>query len=379
MNGSGDEESMHFPISVIIPTYQRANLIGETIESVFAQTLPANEIIVVDDGSTDDTAQICSQFGDRIKYKKIMNGGVQIARNTGASLSSSPWLAFCDSDDLMQPDHLESIAKLVVSCPQVCLVFSNFMFFGENVDGPWKTGSMFDMAPNGFWNIAKRQVGDEAWLVGDSLASNILESWDFQPLWPSASSVSREYFNRVGGYNPGMSGIPSEDFEFTFRCLMRGGQIGLIIRPTVRIRKHGNSQSGGGLRQLIGEICVWGHIIMHHDIQSSLRVKLLDKTYSHCADAMNCAFASGQLEYVKALSRIVRKDRQYLSGKLMIKIAVAFLPASLGGILNSILVRRKITDSRPISPHLKSKLYETVDILSGSARSSEEVSASTCP
>ncbi|MGA3079771.1 MAG: glycosyltransferase family 2 protein [Terracidiphilus sp.] len=361
---------MNFPVSVIIPTYQRANLIGETIESVLAQTITPNEVIIVDDGSTDDTELVCRQFGDRIMYRKTENRGCQSARNTGASLSSSPWLTFLDSDDLMQPDHLESIARLVVLCPQVNFVFSNWMVFGENVDDLWRTTSAFDMAPKGFWDIAKRRVGDAALLDGCSLALSLLDALDFQPIW-STCCISRELFNRAGGYDPGMSGVPSEDFEFTFRCLIGGGEVGMTTRPTLRIRKHGGNTRGGGIRQAIGEMVVYGHIARRHILQSSLSKKALEKARFRCVDALNFAFASGQLGYVRALSRPVRMDRKHLSGKLMMKIAVASLPVGVGRILNSILVRRKIEDSRPISSRLESKLYETVDFLSGTASASK--------
>jgi hypothetical protein len=152
---------------------------------------------------------------------------------------------------------------------------------------------------------------------------------------------------------------------------MGGGQIGLVTRPTVKVRKHSGNYRGRGLRQVLGEIVIYGHAIRRNGLQSALLTEALDKAYSRCADAMNYAFASGQLEYVKALSRVVRKNRRYLSGKLRIKVAVASMPDSLGRILNSILVRRKITDPSPISSHLQSSLYETIDFLSETARLSE--------
>jgi glycosyltransferase involved in cell wall biosynthesis len=362
------EAGMNFPISVIIPTYQRAGLIAETLESVLAQTHPANEVIVIDDGSTDDTEQVCRQFGGRIKYVKTKNCGYQVARNTGVSLSSSPWLVFFDSDDLMEPDQLERIAKLVVSCPKVCLVFSDFTFFGENIEGLWKTRSMFEMAPNGFWDIAKLRVGDEAWTVDNPLvlAANVLDVRDYDPFWGPTTSVSREYYDRIGGYTAGWDGIPASEGEFMFRGLTGGAaQIGLITRPTLRSRKHGGNIRGGGLQQVIGEVVVYSYIFSHYyHLQPVLCNKALGKAYCLCVDAMNFAFRTGQLEYVRALSRVIPKDRKFLSVKLLIKIAVSFLPAGPGRILNSILVRRRIADSLPISSRLNAKFYETVDVLS---------------
>jgi glycosyltransferase involved in cell wall biosynthesis len=358
---------MNFPISVVIPTYQRGDLIGETIESVLAQTLPANEVIVVDDSSTDDTAQVCARFGDRIKYTKIDHAGVQVARNTGASLSSSPWLAFCDSDDLWEPDHLERIARLVAAYPEVCYIYGDFMFFGDKIEGLWKTRSMFEMAPNGFWEIAKRQVGEEAWIPIRSLAPNILDARDYEPFWPSASSISKEYFDRVGGYDPNMLGLPSEDFEFLFRCLMGGGQLGITTYPTVRIRTHLSndraSSKEGMLRQAAGEITVCCYIVRHYGLPSLLQNKALAKIYRLCEDAINYAFLSGQLEYVKALSPTIWKDRRYLSWKLTTKVAVASLPVSLGRILNRLLVRGRFISPRPISSDLESKFYEAIAAL----------------
>jgi glycosyltransferase involved in cell wall biosynthesis len=335
---------MHLPISVISPTYQRAHLLGETIESVLAQNHPADEVIVVIYGSTDDTEKVCGKFAGKIKCKKIRNSGQQTARNTGAALAVSPWLAFCDDDDLMQPDHLECVAKLVTACPQINCVYSNIMFFGDNIDGPWKTRSMFEMAPKGFWEIDKKPAGEDAWFLTGPIASRILEAHDYVPFWPSASSITRQFYHQLGGYNSIFYRIPGEDFEFTFRCIQEG-QIGITTCPTIRIRNHSSNVRGtnakGRLRQRVGEMVVLGYVIQHHNLPSSLRDAALAKVDSLSAEAMTQAFSSGQLEYVRALSPILWKHKRGLSWKLMIKSATAFLPAKLGASLNRVLVRGK--------------------------------------
>ena len=92
--------------SVIIPAYNSAGTVGRAIESVLAQTFPVLELIVVDDGSTDETARIVARFGNRLTYRYQTNAGVSAARNSGASIARSDWLAFLDADDWYYPERL---------------------------------------------------------------------------------------------------------------------------------------------------------------------------------------------------------------------------------------------------------------------------------
>jgi glycosyltransferase involved in cell wall biosynthesis len=94
-------------ISVVIPTYNSAALVVEAVESVLAQTRPAFEVIVVDDGSTDDTAERLAAFGERIKYIPKPNGGVSSARNRGVQEATGECIAFLDADDVWHPRKLE--------------------------------------------------------------------------------------------------------------------------------------------------------------------------------------------------------------------------------------------------------------------------------
>lgn len=87
-------------ISVVIPTYNRAATVGAAIRSVLAQDSPPDEIIVVDDGSTDRTEEVLAEFGDALQVLRKPNGGVSSARNAGVRLARSEWIAFLDSDDV---------------------------------------------------------------------------------------------------------------------------------------------------------------------------------------------------------------------------------------------------------------------------------------
>ncbi|KPJ93918.1 MAG: glycosyl transferase [Gammaproteobacteria bacterium SG8_11] len=95
------------PVSVIVPTYNRKSLLERAVRSVLAQTVQPQEIIVVDDGSTDDTVAMLQNFDSEIIYHYQSNQGVSKARNSGISLARSPWIAFLDSDDEWLADKLQ--------------------------------------------------------------------------------------------------------------------------------------------------------------------------------------------------------------------------------------------------------------------------------
>ena len=116
-------------VSVIIPTYNRANLLKETLESVFAQTYTDYEVIVIDDGSTDDTEEFVSALlldHPQLRYIKQANAGVSAARNHGIFEARGEWIAFLDSDDLWFPDKLEKQMAFLAEHPSAGAVTNPF-------------------------------------------------------------------------------------------------------------------------------------------------------------------------------------------------------------------------------------------------------------
>ena len=91
-------------VSIIIPAYNAEEFVGATIQSALNIIPTAREVIVIDDGSTDQTPAICTSFGDKIRYQRVDNGGVSRARNIGAEIASGKWLLFLDADDLLLPE-----------------------------------------------------------------------------------------------------------------------------------------------------------------------------------------------------------------------------------------------------------------------------------
>jgi len=120
--------------SIITPTFNRSASIGRSIESVIAQTYPNWELIIVDDGSTDNTADIVRSYNDsRIKYHYIKNSGANFARNTGAEMAGGEFIIFLDSDDILHNDRLEK-DNIILSQNNVDLLVSRANLSANNVN-----------------------------------------------------------------------------------------------------------------------------------------------------------------------------------------------------------------------------------------------------
>ena len=121
-------------ISVIIPTYNREKTILRALQSVLKQTYTNLEVLVVDDGSTDKTAELVKNVADnRVRYITLeQNGGASNARNVGAGMASGEWIAFQDSDDCWYPDKLEKQMKYAGEHPEFLMIYSKYKAHLEN-------------------------------------------------------------------------------------------------------------------------------------------------------------------------------------------------------------------------------------------------------
>jgi glycosyltransferase involved in cell wall biosynthesis len=146
-------EAAHVPrVSVIIPTYNSGAMVRDAIQSVLAQTYSDFEIVVVDDGSTDNTESVVRQFSRRARYFKQENQGVSTARNVGIRKSVGEYLAFLDSDDLWSPEKLAEQVPLLDCDPELGLVYSDWALASDQGiiqtsylrDLPCRSGYVFD-------------------------------------------------------------------------------------------------------------------------------------------------------------------------------------------------------------------------------------------
>ncbi|MGH7783701.1 MAG: glycosyltransferase family 2 protein, partial [Candidatus Binatia bacterium] len=119
-------------VSVVIATYNRANFLSQTIDSVLSQRFQNFELIVIDDGSTDKTRQILEPYSSHIRYFYQENQGPSVARNFGVRCARASWIAIQDSDDLCTSNHLDGLYGWVKNHPESGMVFAN----GQYLDGP---------------------------------------------------------------------------------------------------------------------------------------------------------------------------------------------------------------------------------------------------
>lgn len=201
-------------VAVIIPAYNAARWLPETLESVLRQTAPAAEIVVVDDGSTDDTEAVCAPFAARgLRFVRQANGRVSRARNHGAALTTAEALLFLDADDTLLPHALEALARTLRENPSCGVAFARVLMRGPEPHS--------------------------ARLHGDPRAAGpapqpALANWKRAVIsTPGAALVRRATHEAVGGFEPGLE--PIEDADYWIKA---GALTGFSLCDTVVLDKR---------------------------------------------------------------------------------------------------------------------------------------------
>jgi glycosyltransferase involved in cell wall biosynthesis len=214
-------------VSVVIPTYNRGRVVGEAIESVLAQTYRNLEVIVVNDGSSDDTEDRVRRLADpRVRYLKRPHAGVAAARNAGIAVSTGQLISFLDSDDLWKPDKLECEVAFLTRYPEAHAVFGDL----EKVDGVARVPSFMRTTAVFSKRLAPTADLDGLLLSRAEMYRCLLEE---VPVKTAALTMRREALERAGRFDESWSS--SEDWEFLLR-FARTGRFGYIDRPLAVIR-----------------------------------------------------------------------------------------------------------------------------------------------
>ena len=233
-------------VSVIIPNFNRESLIGETLENMLSQTLQPQEIIVVDDGSTDDSVVVIKEFGSKVKLICQPNQGPGAARNAGLKVAKGDYIQFFDSDDLCSLNKLEAQAKLL-ECSGADIAYS-----------PWVPAC-----------IESRQVQIEKHVFQQCALPQKLSSLNyFLRGWVSvfqALMFRRSFLQKIGTYRTDL--MPSEDSEFLFRMLLHQPMMKFSPDCLVLYRSHIGGQITGSGTSSIHRAQDWSKFMKLVDFQ----------------------------------------------------------------------------------------------------------------
>ncbi len=211
--------------SIVIPCYQAADTVGEAVESVLGQTTAAHEVIVVDDGSTDDVDGALSPYQDSIVMLRQENRGVAAARNLGLRHATGEFMGVCDADDVYLPDALSELGALAQARPDLdILCCDGLLEFEGRILGRGRPD------PTTF-EIHNQRIG--------ILRSNFV---------PGRSAFRRRRFLDVGGYDEALG--CSEDWDCWIRLILDGARAGLVHTPLACTRIHSGSLTSSRVRLL---------------------------------------------------------------------------------------------------------------------------------
>ena len=230
-------------VSVVVPTYNRAELLQRSIKSILAQTVLPLEIIVVDDGSTDHTPNVCAGFGESIRYVRQENQGLAMARNAGIRASRGDWIAFCDSDDLWRPRKLElqlavldstgarwSVTDFGVIGPQGDRLSDDSDSFSQAF-ALFEDGHVTPVEHFGRWLEARTiSVGNESIIAYTGDAFGML--FEGNVALPSTSMVARNLIDKAGGFD---KTFHAEETEF-FHRIGAHGFVAIVMKQLADYR-----------------------------------------------------------------------------------------------------------------------------------------------
>ena len=251
-------------VSVVIPTYNRPPYLIEAVESALRQTRPPREVIVVDDGSTDDTEAAVRRFGSAVQYVRQTNAGQQRARNNGVERAQARWVSTLDDDDRYMPSYIERVSQCIES-EAVDIVYTNHLAFDET--GPAQEAHFARMPP-GYWEGIEN-TGQ--WTAIPSFpVERLLRRIAF---FPSTMTVKKEFYRDIGGYDSRMRHVRAEDVEFLVRAVAIG-RLGIVWAPLVEYRIHRNNQTSSDALAALSRLEVFELVYREHKLAPPFKAAL---------------------------------------------------------------------------------------------------------
>jgi glycosyltransferase involved in cell wall biosynthesis len=304
-------------VSVIIPAFNAEEYLAETIQSVLSQTYPQQEIIVVDDGSTDATAEVVRSFGDAVRYVWQANsGGCSSPRNHGARIAQGEYITFFDADDLMVADKMERQVAALQLNSTLGFSLSNYINFEEGVSYE----DHFSTCPV-LTGLLKAHGSP---LILDSAQSTqtlLLENFSIA----SAPLFRRDAFLLAGGFDESLKAC--EDFHLIYRIAMQH-PIVVIDELGFRRRIHGNNMSANSEKMLLNYVSSRKSLLALETriIQTQLlRIKVSQYALSLSNYYIGNGAVQPAITYLKESYRVGMLDftTLYRQAKTLIKIGLS--------------------------------------------------------
>jgi glycosyltransferase involved in cell wall biosynthesis len=255
----------HPLISVVIPTYNTATYLPEVLDSVFAQTYTRYEVILVDDGSTDETEEVVTPYLSRLLYIKQENsGGCSQPRNVGIGRAQGEYIAICDSDDVMMPTKLADAAEILGGISDVDLVFTNFAAIDEQSR---TTNENYLASYRTFRSCLRPTSLPEVSLAsGPALYSQLLHT---QFIFPSGVVARRSIYLSAGGFDESLNS--GEDRDMWLRLARAGHVFAYDNRVQFGYRQRSDSMSSDGWKRFPAKIKVQEKQLPHITLPADRR------------------------------------------------------------------------------------------------------------
>jgi len=262
-------------VTIVVPCYNLAEWLPETLESIQSQVYKNWECIIIDDGSTDNTPQVsqnwCSHDA-RFKYIHQKNQGLSAARNAGIAIASGTLILPLDSDDTIQPDYLAKTVERIQQSNDIRIVFTGVQLFGS-INDRWE-----------FCEFA-------------------LSEFLFRNLIPCTALFYKEDWGKVGRYKTNMKG-GFEDWDFWMSIVERGGQVSLVREYLFNYRQRSNSMAS----QISPELAL--------KLKRTLALNHLKFYAMHLGDPLTLTI---QLREQQRRYELLRKSKAFKLGSVLLK------------------------------------------------------------
>jgi GT2 family glycosyltransferase len=213
-------------VSVLVPTFNRANYIGECLDSLLAQTMPALEIIVIDDGSEDGTSELLKRYGQRIRYIHKENGGKPTAVNLGLSLAQGELIWIFDDDDVALPHAIANRVAALQTRPDAGFVYTPHYYGNDGADGKIHQDRLHQLPSHN----------------ADSFSFELMKGCFFHL---ATALVRADAYRAVGGFDTQL--LSSEDYDMQLR-LARAFPAAYCHEPSFIFRQHTGPRGAKAIR-----------------------------------------------------------------------------------------------------------------------------------